>query len=430
MKFTIKKLLESPKFHWIIFAFGIVLCSSMIIVRYQFTKSVIGGDAVRYYITTRSMVIDQDLDFHNEYRHFYNVVSPFTGNRKIGHIPTENPQTGKIPNKYPIGTSILIVPFFIAAHILSILLNLIGFNIAHDGYGPIYQLLCAFGSLLYTFIGILIIYRWGKWISNPISSFLGAVLMWLATPLVYYSTMEPLMSHTFSMFMVTMFLFFWIKTRGNLTVINSLMLGLLGGLMSIVRFQDMLFVLIPLIDILFFSPEKFLNRLKYLSTFWFAFGVGVSPQLYMNHTLYGSILRHGYTHEGFPYWSSPKVLYTLFSGQSGLLLWSPVLIFSLFGSIVFLKKQREIGWLFILGFLLQLYVVSSWWDVSQGDSFGNRMLLNSTFILATWLISFIGYTSSKKEDSLRYIVVVSMIFITINLLLIPLYSLRVIGNPY
>jgi hypothetical protein len=426
---NLKKLLYDEHYHWKIYIAFVIVSIFLLLGRIVVTKSTVGGDAVLYYITARSILMDGDLDFQNEFHHFYNEVSPFTGNRKINYIPPPNSKTGKVPNKYPVGTSLLILPFMLVARLVSPICSLMGWDIAREGYGLLYQFFAGIASIFYAFLALLLIYKKGKSEFSSVSALIGLLLIWLATPLIYYMTMESIMSHSFSMAMVTFFLYLWLKKREKYSPKDLILLGLLGGVMSIVRYQDALFLIIPLLDIAM-SKKPLLYKLRSFVIVAFFFLIGTLPQLYTNYVLYGSPFTYTYGREGFPYWKSPKFLYSLFSTQSGLLLWSPVIAFSLLGSVIIARKWKRLGLLIIFGFLIQLYLVSSWWAVFQGDSFGNRMLLNSTFIFAFWLIAFIDKLLIRGRRILYLILSISLLLIISNAILACLYCFRIIGNPY
>ena len=57
----------------------------------------------------RSMVIDGDLDFENELRHFY-------PDRSLDRLRTA---TGRVSNIYAAGSGLLWAPFFLLAHVLA-----------------------------------------------------------------------------------------------------------------------------------------------------------------------------------------------------------------------------------------------------------------------------------------------------------------------
>lgn len=392
------------------------------------TGSVIGGDAVYYYSQLRSIVLDKDVDFANEYEYFHNQKSSFTGNRKIPHIPKENSITNKLPNIYPIGTAILLIPFFYLAHLVTIFLQILGLSLPGDGYSIIYQTIAAIGSLLYAFGGVILIYLLGKRFFEPEIAFFASVCLLLATPLIYYITMEPLTSQPISFFCVSLFIYLWYKTRLNRRFYEWIILGALAGLMSIVRYQDAFFLLIPVIDSLIITIRQGGGLKTLLSIFGFMLIaiVVALPQFKVNNFLFGSFLMTGYSEIGFPYLTSPKILYSLFSWERGLLVWSPILSFALIGLYWFVRRFKLIGGLLIISFLIQLYVVSSWSDPSQGDSFGNRILLNSSLIFALGLMQFLKNTQTYKK---LFLVIFTLLILT-NGILAYLFIFRIIGQPY
>lgn len=398
-------------------------CAFLLLGRLYKTDSAVGGDAVYYYSSLRSIVIDKDLDLTNEYEYFHNQISSFTGNRKLPVLPTKNPRTGRMPAKYPIGSAIFLIPPFLLTHTILILLHQVGVGIiVTDGYNIIYQASAAIGSLIYAFFGLLFIYSLGKKIFEPKIAFLGTLAIWLATPLVYYMTMEPLSSHPISFFAVSAFIYLWYTTRKNPKIYHWLLLGIIGGLMSMVRYQDLLFLLIPILD----SLKRYKENIVGLFLFSLSASLVIAIQLSVNNYLYGSPFSTGYGEAGFPYLTSPKILYTLFSSERGLLVWSPILSFALIGLYWFIKKSRLIGSLLVFSFLVQVYIVSSWTDPSQGDSFGNRILLNSNIILALGIMQFFKETKGYQKLFLG----IFALLILLNGILAGLFIFRIIGQPY
>ncbi len=341
--------------------------------RFLITKSVMGGDAVIYYINIKSILYDGDLDLRNDYEHFDKLTSPYTGNRKIDRIPKINPDTGMLPILYPIGNVILLAPFFFIGHLSALMLQSLGFAVIADGFSDIYQISVALGSLIYAFLGLVVIYRIGIRFFDSQTALFGTLLIWAGTPLIYYMTMESLMSHALSMFIISVFMYCWLLAREHKLWYLWLALGVSGGLITIIRYQDGLFLIIPALGLAMdwikgVSKTDKLNDL--IRFFVFALGILViaSFQFYVNYVLNGSILSTGYTVEGyhpqnlFKYWSSPKFFSMLFSPESGLLLWAPIVSFSLFGLYKLYKDDRGLSIPFLFPILLQFYIVASWHD--------------------------------------------------------------------
>lgn len=415
-------LLANQKYHTGIFLLILLFCIFLLFGRIFITDSAIGGDAVYYYSSVRSIAIDHDLDFKNEYEYFHQSISNFTSNRKIPQIPEENPITSKLPGKYPIGNAIFLLPPFLVTHFLMLLLQSLGLEVTADGYNLSYQSISALSSLIYAFTGFLFIYHLGKKLFGAKLSFLATVSIWLATPLIYYMTMEPLNSQPISFFCVSAFIYLWYMTRDKRKLNQWVMLGIVGGLMSIVRYQDSLFLLIPLID----SLRKLPSILPDLLSFFVSAGSIIAIQLGVNNYLFGSPLNTGIYESGFPYLASPKILYTLFSFERGLLVWSPILIFALVGLYWFAKRYKLIGSLLLLSLFLQVYVVSSWADPSQGDSFGNRILINSNVIFALGIMQFLKGTQIYQ----KLFLIIFTFLILMNGILAGLFIFRIIGQPY
>ncbi len=416
-----KNLISNQRNHLVIFFLILLFCIFLLLGRLIKTDSAIGGDAVYYYSALRSLALDYDLEFKNEYQYFYQTTSAFTGNRKLPQIPPENPKTSKLPTTYPIGTAIFLLPSFLVTHILQILLQNLGFSIVPDGYNIVYQAVSALNSLGYAFIGLLLIYHLGKKLFDSKISFLTTLGIWLATPLVYYMTMEPLNSQSLSFFSVSLFIYLWFLIRQSNNPVHWIILGTLGGLMSMVRYQDSLFILIPIFYSIIYKRILFKILLLLI-----AFILTMIPQFLANNYLFGSPLSTGYQENGFPYLLTPKILYSLFSLERGLLVWSPILIFALTGLYLFIKKNQILGLLLLVSFLIQLYIISSWADPSQGDSFGNRVLINSNIIFAIGLMQFLKNTKIHQ----KIILSIFSILILLNGVLAGLFVLRIIGQPY
>ncbi len=425
--------------------------------RWGVTGSVIGGDAVYYFMQMRSLVLDQDLNFQNEYAHFHEEKSSFTGNPKIPKIPSPNPETGKLPNKYPVGVALLLLPFYVLAHALSLLLSLMGISVSTDGYGVAYQLASGFGNLCYGLCGIKLIHCLGtRWFPTQVSLY-GACVVLLATPLLYYMTMEPILSHTLSMFATTALVFFWLRARENTQNCDWLALGALAGICALIRYQDGLFILMPILDLLLQSVQHKRKATRHGGLY--AFGVGseniphggrddrcyfnsilrcflfltlgaillFSVQLFINKFLCGSFFETGYVSESFPFWRSPKLIGVLFSKECGLITWSPILLFALIGFFSFSKRVPYLGVPMAISFLTQWFLVSSW--DTPGDSFGNRMLLNASVFYALGLMQI--FSKARTSSTLfPWVPRITCFFIAVNAALSTLYCFRVIGHPY
>ena len=388
-------------------------CVALQAVRYALTRSLVAGDSAWYYSTARSLLIDHDLDLANEYRHFASDVSPRTGNRRIIVGADVDPLTGRVQNSFAIGTSLAILPFMAVAHLLW----------RGDGYGAPYQLAAGIGSALYAFAGIFLLYALGRRLFGAERALVGSLTIWLATPLVYYMTIEPLMSHAVSMFCVTALLSLWLVSReGSWSPFRWALLGLLGGFAAIVRYQDALFCAIPVIDAALSGSIRRHPARAALSLACFVACVALvtSVQLYADSWYYGSPWVTGYPALGSFNWLAPELGRILFSLHNGLITFAPVTLLALVGLFRFARDSRVPGWLLFGALLAQVYVTSAWVSPDQGATFGNRVLLNCTPIFAIGLMRFLDRPRTALCAAL----------IGLNATLAGLYCARIIPDPY
>lgn len=187
----------------------------------------IGSDGIGYYMYVRSLVIDHDLDFANEYARLCPTID-------VAQLRTA---TGLVGNQYAIGPGILWSPFFVAAHLIVLGLQHIGLRVVADGYGYAYQAAVCVGSIVYGSLGLLLIHRvMGRYYAQ--TALAAAVLACLATNVIYYLIAEPSVSHMCSLFAVALLLDVWTRSRPAFCARRCLEIGLVGGLVGIVRQPD------------------------------------------------------------------------------------------------------------------------------------------------------------------------------------------------
>lgn len=368
------------KFH--IFCLAVVLACAAVfgaltLVVDRKKEMINSNDPVFYYSYVRSVVIDRDLDFTNEYEHF-KPKSYFTTN------------AGRLSNKYSIGFPLLALPFFALTHAVILFLNLFGSGISVDGFGAPYQLSVCIASLFWGYLGIIITYRFCKRFFLDAVSFLAVTGILLASNILYYFMREPFMAHLASFFSVSLFIYSWHTTtyrRSNPA--DVFVIGLSAALMILVRQQNAAFLAIPVIDGVYRLAKReeglwFLS-LKHFAVFIIAFVPLIFLQMAVWKIIFGSFIKYSYQGESFAYAMSPKVLQVLFSSKHGLISWNPVILLALIGLFLFMRRQPRVGWLLFAGFILQLYINSAWYMWWFGNSFGHRGFIDSTLIFAVGL---------------------------------------------
>ncbi|MFH1788386.1 MAG: hypothetical protein ABH834_03285 [Candidatus Altiarchaeota archaeon] len=380
---------------------GIIFIAVFLLCFKLFFVSWITSDGLSYFSYLRSIVADGDLDFRNE---FDWVQRWGTGRIHCGGDAT---QTGLVGNCFSIGPAILWSIAYVPVYLFRYELFS---HVSHAGYGIHEVYAVCFSTMVYTLAGLYLLYGLLQRFASKTNAFIATLASWLATPLVYYMYHEPSMSHGLSFFTVTLFIHTWF-TRPAKTKTDMALLGACAGLMSLVRWQNALFIVIPVLDNAFDikakhkSPGKdyalaLATRLMPLAL---AAAVVFAPQALAWKTIYGSYFTVPQG-EGFMDWAHPHLTDFLFSGKHGLFSWTPIHLLGCAGLYMLARKDRKTAIILAVAVLLQIYLnsaVSSW----HGDwSFGARRMVGSIPVFAIGLTVLLESVKTR----LRIIIVIAV----------------------
>lgn len=361
------------------------------------------SDEIEYFSYTHSLFFDQDLDFSNEYLHFYNV-----DRIKFAAIYTDlyakrEPLTGLPVNVAPIGTGLLWMPSYALTHLALLGAHAVGIGtqVAADGYSQPYITAICLTSYLLGCLGLLLCYSLARRYFGGGVAAASVVLMWLATPLIFYTVIAPPWSHATSLFTVTLFIWYWSRTRREegRSLREWLLLGGMGGLMMLVREQDALFLSIVGVEALWalgakwrrsgrwgrWREDKSWLRTPLLRWAGGLVAMGITgaivfiPQLISYRVITGRFGPSKVVTGKFTL-TAPNALNVLFSPEHGLLAWTPVLILALAGLFLLWRKDSLLACALAMAFLLQVYIAGSFLTWQSAGSFGQRRFINSTAI--------------------------------------------------
>jgi len=413
-----KLLLQKPVL--LFFAFGVFL-TLLLFAKICITGFVIGGDGLGYYAYLRSMLVDGDLQFANEFLE-YNQFGQGVPN------PYQRTATDHVPNRLFIGPALLWVPFFLVAHALTILAEHFGFPLEPDGYSVLYQFFVGLGSIIYGLLGLVFIYKIIIRFFHRNVALLSTGLIALGTNVFYYLTIEPTMSHSMSMFTVSLFAFIWVRDIGNRQKKAVVLLGLTAGLMILIRPQNALFLVLIVIEWLGVLKTEsgfvsnFRKQIIEVGLFGIALLLALLPQFVVWKIIYGHFLVYSYGGAIFNF-ANPHLLDSLFSAKHGLISWTPALLLALVGVFLFLWKHSKIGVALIIAFILQWYLNASC-NFSFGNTFGGRTYINCSFIFAIGLAMFLTMTK-KWVVPTRFLLAA---LIAWNLLFVAQYALGMLPH--
>lgn len=297
----------------------------------------------------------------------------------------------KVKTKYTYGVSLLQAPFFLATHFIATT-----FGYDADGFSSIYHIMINVSAVTYSFLGLILLYLFLIRHVHKKVAFLTVACMYLGTNLFYYSIFETGMSHIYSFFLFTCFLYlapFVFKPKQS--VFMYILFGFIVGLIVVIRPVNVF--LLPLFFV--FNKTKITELLKHIRPLVIMLAaafVALIPQFLYWKYAEGSYLFYSYSNEGFNNLFAPKLLNIWFSPNNGLFIYSPIIIFSLIG--IFFLRQISIQKRLLLGsyFLFVSIIIGSWHDWTYGCSYGCRPFVEYYAVLALPFGIFLKEINANK----------------------------------
>lgn len=290
---------------------------------------------------------------------------------------------GKKINKFTSGVAIMQMPFFLIAHALSFVTPY-----ESSGWSSIYFLFIMIGASFYTAMALRILYvlirkRYGF---KP--ALIAASLLFLSTNLYYYSVREMAMSHIYSFFLFTCFLYMLPLFFNKPNVKKTILVALPLSIAVLIRPTSIVLIFFFLLyNVYSFSDIK--NRiLFFIQRFHLVLLIGVTslfvflPQMLYWNEITGQYVFYSYTDEGFPFWNNPQFFTVLFGHQNGWLLYAPIMILGIIGIYPSLKNKQNSVWAVIVTLLLILYINASWWVPTFSAAYGYWAMLEYQVFLA------------------------------------------------
>lgn len=368
----------------------VLFCLVFLNIKYDYpaNRNVIQWDVVSYYSYLPAAFIKQDLTLsfldgrEEEYAH------------KSQYWPEDTPTGGRVI-KTTAGLAYLYAPFFFAAHVEA---GLTGYE--QNGYTAPYHKWIHWSVLFYVFLGLLSLRKVLLRFFSEGACALTLLLVTLGTNMLYYTIHEGAMSHAYNFSLISFLLLAFFHWHERPSKGNSILLGILSGVIVLVRPVNILALLFPLLYLLSFSGGGGLLRLvkerifQVLIIVFFAF-LAVLPQLIYWKINTGSFLFFSYGEERF-YFDQPKILEGLLSYRKGWLVYTPVMIFSLLGFIPLYKRYKSLFWSILPAVVINIFVIFSWWAWWYGGSFGMRAMIDFYPLLAVPFAAFIQYISERR----------------------------------
>jgi hypothetical protein len=398
------------------------------------TQRIYASDEIKYFAYTHSLFFDHDLDFGNDYLHWYELDPVKFKAIRDDLYNTREPLTNLPTNEAPIGTGLLWLPAYALAHVFTSAAQALGADVPADGWSQPYITAVCLTSYLFGCVGLLLCYSLAKSYFGKRLAAAVVVITWLATPLVFYTVIAPPWSHATSLMVVTLFIWYWHRTRRTegRTLREWALLGAAGGLMMLVREQDGLFLFIPFAEAVVAAWGLWRRQRSSINAFLRQWLLGLVvmaigalivfiPQLIAYRVITG---RFGPSRvvSGKFNWTSPNFLNVLFSPEHGLIPWTPIVAVALVGMVFFWKRDRLFSGALLLALLLQVYIAGSFLTWQSASSFGQRRFINSTIIFVLGIAAIMSWVLANGAP--RWLVGgVAALFVAWNAGLLMQYAL-------
>jgi len=289
---------------------------------------------------------------------------------------------GNRVNKMSMGMSFLYTPFFFIGHGAAHLLDY-----KTDGYSRPYQHALGLSSIFYLILGLFYLRRVLKrYFSEWIISFTIIAIVF-ATNLFHYATDQPAMTHVYSFALFSIFMYKTIQWHEKQKIGTAIVIGLLTGLISLIRPTNIIIILLFVfwnvynLTSLKEKTRLFFKKYPHIIIIMLGSFLVWLPQIIYWKIITGSWLYYSYGDEPL-YFNNSQIINGLFSYRNGWLLYTPIMIIAILGIPLLFRKIREFSWAIPLFFVINLYIVFSWWCWWYGGSFSIRALIESYAVLA------------------------------------------------
>jgi len=371
-------------------------------------------DALHTYGYLRSMWMDGDLDFYDEF---------VLHNAYFMYVPHPSEPV------FYSGMCAALAPFFAFGHLLAVLLAGVP-GVFSDGYSWPYKLMACLGNVIAGFGVMILLYRLCRRFYGGFASAMATLLTFWGGSLAFYTFVWPLYPHMFSLLAVLVFVTFWLATWNGRTRSQWFVWGVILGMCVWIRPQGALLTAIVGCELLRTTGGfRFDIRLAVMGAVLFALGAlaGFSPQLALWYKSTGKLVVDVYGGVGDEmYWLRPHLLYLLFSPHKGFFAWAPVFLFALPGAFLFCRRHRTVFTALGFVFLLNVYLIASYEYPEGRASFGSRYLIDTVPFLSLCLGAFIEWIRQRVPPGI--IVAAGAVFVYTALSMVVMYHLEMIPH--
>lgn len=370
----------------------IAYCTTIFYPKWKNTagETSFGYDAGNYYWYLPAIFIYKDL---KQQKFGDSIIKKYQFQPRFEPIRHEN---GNVIQTYTVGVAIMELPAFAIAHLLA---KPLGYEA--DGFSLPYQFAVQLWGVLFVCIGLWYFRKLLLYYYDDITTAITLLLLVVGTNYLNYCSIDVTLTHSW---LFTLYVLLMLATRKfylQPSARDSISVGLLTGLIILVRPSDMIVALIPLLWGMEGVGMKAIQaRFLFFKEHFKCVALAIScvvvlGMIQVGYWFYitGQPLVYSYNNQGFT-WKDPQFFNYALSYRSGWLVYTPLMFFAFVGLLPFLRLGRN-KVAVISFFLLNFYIISAW-DQWWYSGMGGRAMVQSYSVVFLIIAALVQWLLKTK----------------------------------
>ena len=233
-------------YHWTFVLFLLLYLGFFAKSWFSVSGNIYDGDDCSYAGFVMSLANDFDVDLSNQ--DLFVKISP-------------NPVTGKAQIGHPIGTSILLLPFYLAAKPVVLLVSLLR-GMPFNEKDPLFFVVLCSAIIFYFYLGGFFLRRALRYFVNGLAADLAVIVSMWGTILPIYVFRRLIFSHVPEFFLLSLLVYVltWYYRCPRVGINMSVVLGVLMGGNLVIRYGNFYLILFTMLSIFYLVRLKTLFR--------------------------------------------------------------------------------------------------------------------------------------------------------------------------